>query len=180
MKIFRTKIKLFLEGLLNNAIMSMQHARRKTLLTKDIELALELQGVHFGVVINDSSWAGSRKGLKSTQKENAPKQRKSKTITSSLRKIKKLQKNTTLLLPKTAFSRVIKKYPGDFNKEMKFSKLALLLLQSTTETYLIKLSEFANDIALGSKRTGVKVGDFKLASKQSLKSLLCTDTLEIS
>lgn len=172
----REKTKLFLDHLLNNAILSRDYFRRVSLKVKDVEIALELEGINFGIVMSDKSWTASRKGKVSSKKREGTKQkikRKSKPGKAAKRTIKRLQKDENLLIPHLAFYRLVRECSSDYADNIKFTKDSINLLQSATETYLGKLIDVAYHYTLVSKRSGISIKDLELASRHTLKSLFC-------
>src|SRR5262249_8858444 len=143
----------------------------KTLGLDDVKIALELNGIEFGSVINNKTFKIA--GIKQEKREK-PKENKSKPGMAALREIRRQQKDTTLSFPREAFLRLIKEILGDFTDgESRVSKEAALVLQSAVETYLLHLYLFAYKITLSSGRTGISVKDISLAYKNNPKSLLC-------
>lgn len=88
--------------------------------------------------------------------------------TVALRQIRKYQKSTDLLVPKTPFMKLCREtakwvYGTDF----RFQSSAILALQEASEQYLTSLLESANLCALHAKRVTIFPKDMRLARRIS-------------
>ncbi|KAJ7861725.1 histone 3a [Mycena olivaceomarginata] len=70
-----------------------------------------------------------------------PKPRRPLSGTVAIRKIRKYQKATRLLIPKTSFQRLVKEIVKDYEPDLRFQSAALLVLQEATEDYLVSVFE---------------------------------------
>ncbi len=71
--------------------------------------------------------------------------------TVALRKIRKYQKSTKLLIRKAPFKRLVRKIAIDFKLDLRMQSTALLALQVALEAYLIRLFEDTNLCAMHGK-----------------------------
>lgn len=55
----------------------------------------------------------------------------------ALREIRRYQKSTELLLPKSSFTRLVREIAQDINKEIRFQSGAMAALQEAAEAYLV-------------------------------------------
>jgi histone H3 len=85
--------------------------------------------------------------------------------TVALREIRKFQKSTALLLRKLPFQRLVREIAQDFKNDLRFSSLALLALQESTEAYLVGLFEDTNLCAIHAKRVTIMPRDIQLARR---------------
>ena len=60
--------------------------------------------------------------------------------TVALRKIRRYQKNTDLLLRKLPFQRLVREIAQDWKSDVRMQSTALLVLQEAVEAYLVGLS----------------------------------------
>ena len=82
--------------------------------------------------------------------------------TVALRDIKRYQKSTDLLLRRLPFQRLVREITQDWRPETRFQAAALLALQEAAESYLVKIFEHMNLIAIHSKRVTILKKDFFL------------------
>ncbi len=85
--------------------------------------------------------------------------------TVALRKIRKYQKSTKLLIRKAPFQRLVCKIAIGFKSDLQMQSTTLLALQEALEAYLIKLFEDTNECALHGKRVTIMLKDMKLARR---------------
>ena len=72
-----------------------------------------------------------------------PKKRKQRPGTVALREIKKLQKQTELIIPRLPFQRLVKDIMLSRNEQMRLSSQGLQALQEAAECYLTNLFDDA-------------------------------------
>eukprot|EP00798_Chlamydomonas_sp_ICE-L_P027810 gene27810-biopygen1028 len=72
--------------------------------------------------------------------------------TVALRKIRKYQKSTDLLIRKLPFQRLVREIAQDFKTDLRFQSSAVLALQEASEAYLVGLFEECNFAAIHAKR----------------------------
>lgn len=101
-----------------------------------------------------------------------PKQRKPRRFhpgTVALREIRRLQKTTYRLTPRSTFRRqlfdILSKLDVDEAPQMRISSLAVTALQDALEAYLIGILEDAHMMALHSRRVTVMQKDIDIAVK---------------
>ena len=112
--------------------------------------------------------------------EEDKKKRKWRPGTVALRDIRRIQKSSDNLLPKTRFRKIVRHYARPFvtntSGDVRWQEEALDALQSATESYAVELLDYANtiDITFGRTtldkkgldmaifgRTGRRLSDFK-------------------
>lgn len=82
-----------------------------------------------------------------------------------LKEIKYYQKTTTLLIPKLAFSRLVREIISEHtgaNMNIRITTNALNALQEATEMYMVRFLQDANLCAAHCKRVTLKQNDFHL------------------
>ena len=72
---------------------------------------------------------------------------------------------TTLLIRKLPFQRLVKSIAFEYNMELRFQSQAVLALQEAAEAYLVSLFEDANLCALHAKRVTIMSKDIILARR---------------
>lgn len=88
--------------------------------------------------------------------------------TRALMDIRKYQKSTDLLIPRSPFSRFIREIVASevqFGQDFRFQSSALLAIQESAECYLAQLFEDCQLCAIHAKRVTVMVSDMKLARR---------------
>ena len=101
------------------------------------------------------------------QTEKVPIKHRYKPGTVALREIRRYQKSTNLLIPKTSFQRYVReiaqKEPA--TKNYRWQSLALLALQEAAENYTVGLLEDAQMCAIHGKRITIQARDILLARR---------------
>jgi histone H3 len=149
----RAVMKAFLGNVLKSATTYMQHARRNTIGTEDVKLALERSGRKYYST-----------GSEATMKRCEALKQGSKAVTQ----IKQAQKGSGVCinLPRAAFERQARDAAaGAFGKEVRFTADALAMLQVATEAYLIELFEDSNLAAIHARRQTVQPKDLQLVRR---------------
>ena len=97
------------------------------------------------------------KGKKQTM-GNVRRRRKFRPGTVALRQIRKYQKSTELLIRKIPFQRLVKEVVQEMFKteSYRFQPTAILALQEASESFLVRMFEQSNDIAIHGKRVTVQ------------------------
>src|SRR5690606_16986909 len=96
------------------------------------------------------------------------KKRRFRPGTVALREIYKFQKDTSLLIPKLPFARVVREMSEQFavpGEGYRFKAEALLALQEAAEAYLVHLFEDAYLCSIHAKRVTLMVRDIHLARR---------------
>lgn len=156
-------IKLELENILRNAIVHVEHDRRNTLKTADVENALK------SVKLNPAFAEGyptCRSNIHSKYKKDPDaKPHRWKSGTESLRQIRRAQKTTCLHMAKLPFSRFVREVAQDFMTNLRISKNAFILLQVSIEKCIVDLLTDANLIAIRARRQTLFPEDIQLARR---------------
>ena len=82
--------------------------------------------------------------------------------TVALRDIRKYQRSTDLILRRLPFQRLVRQCVQEWKSDARFQAAALLALQEAAETYIVKLYEDMNQIAVHAKRVTILKKDFFL------------------
>jgi histone H3 len=86
--------------------------------------------------------------------------------TVALREIRKYQKSTENLIPKTGFQRLVRKITQKLGKkDIRYQSAALGALQEASEAYLIGLFEDTNLCTIHAKRATITPKDMALARR---------------
>lgn len=83
--------------------------------------------------------------------------------TVALREIRKYQRTSNLLIPKTAFGRLVKEISNDCRVDLRWRKDALECLQEAAEQFMTQTFEHTNLNAIHSKRVTITPKDMILA-----------------
>jgi len=85
--------------------------------------------------------------------------------TVALREIRRYQKSTELLIRKQPFRRLVQEIAQDYKTDLRYSGLAVTMLQQSAEAYLVGLFEDSNLSAIHAKRVTVMPKDIQLARR---------------
>ncbi len=83
--------------------------------------------------------------------------------TVALRKIRKYQKSTELLIRKAPFQCLVREIAINFKSDLQMQSTAVLALQEVSEAYLVCLFEDTNLCAMHGKRVTIMPKDMQLA-----------------
>jgi histone H3 len=106
-------------------------------------------------------------GIKSVvDKNKKKKKRRYKPGMRALKDIRKYQKSTELLIPKSSFIRLVKeivqKQKGDLRIQ---ASAGLALQQEAAEMFVVNMFEYSNYCAIHGKRVNVQAKDIQLVKK---------------
>ena len=82
-----------------------------------------------------------------------------------LREIRKYQKTTNLLIPKAPFFRLVREVIAGINTDYRVQANAVMALHESSESFLTRLFEFSNYVAIHAKRVTVMPKDIHLLWK---------------
>ena len=82
--------------------------------------------------------------------------------TVALREIKKYQKSSDLLIRKLSFQRLVREVAQGICPDLRFQSTALLALQESSESFLVKMFEDVNVCAIHGGRVTIQVKDIYL------------------
>lgn len=85
--------------------------------------------------------------------------------TKALQEIRKLQDSTNLVIPKAAFSRLVKGIAQSMNPEIRIGACALQAIQEAAESYMISVFEDTQLCAIHAKRVTAMEQDMKLTMR---------------
>jgi histone H3 len=83
----------------------------------------------------------------------------------TIKKNRKYQKSTELLIRKLPFQRLVREIAQDFKTDLRFQSHAVLALQEASEAYLTGLFEDTNLCAIHAKRVTIMPKDIQLARR---------------
>nr|XP_010916783.1 histone H3-like centromeric protein CSE4 [Elaeis guineensis] len=176
----------YLVGLFEDTNLCAIHAKRVTIMPKDIQLARRIRGeralflaIFLQAMARTKQTARKSTGGKAPRKQLATKAaRKSAPATGgvkkphrfrpgtvALREIRKYQKSTELLIRKLPFQRLVREIAQDFKTDLRFQSSAVAALQEAAEAYLVGLFEDTNLCAIHAKRVTIMPKDIQLARR---------------
>ncbi|XP_040956023.1 histone H3-like centromeric protein CSE4 [Gossypium hirsutum] len=180
----------YLVGLFEDTNLCAIHAKRVTIMPKDIQLARRIRGERaikqilsnleiITSMARTKQTARKSTGGKAPRKQLATKAaRKSAPATGgvkkphrfrpgtvALREIRKYQKSTELLIRKLPFQRLVREIAQDFKTDLRFQSSAVAALQEAAEAYLVGLFEDTNLCAIHAKRVTIMPKDIQLARR---------------
>nr|CAH7730109.1 unnamed protein product [Callosobruchus chinensis] len=181
----------YLVGLFEDTNLCAIHAKRVTIMPKDIQLARRIRGERLKER-GGSSLQAIKKYIAANYKVDAEKvapfikrkqlatkaARKSAPATGgvkkphryrpgtvALREIRRYQKSTELLIRKLPFQRLVREIAQDFKTDLRFQSSAVMALQEASEAYLVGLFEDTNLCAIHAKRVTIMPKDIQLARR---------------
>ena len=157
-KEMRDNILNYLYEILKKTASILDNSKEKTVQFKHVSLAAKEQGI---VAI----YSFDEKNCKSKNMKVKKKKRKRSKGSLAIKEIEFQQKNHCLMIPRLAFSRVVREIMQDYKTDVNFSKVSLDFIQALTENYLVSLLEDANLCAIHAKRTTVMPKDVMLARR---------------
>nr|XP_012419146.1 PREDICTED: histone H3-like centromeric protein CSE4 [Odobenus rosmarus divergens] len=172
----------YLVGLFEDTNLCAIHAKRVTIMPKDIQLARRIRGERRDqqdIMARTKQTARKSTGGKAPRKQLATKAaRKSAPATGgvkkphryrpgtvALREIRRYQKSTELLIRKLPFQRLVREIAQDFKTDLRFQSSAVMALQEASEAYLVGLFEDTNLCAIHAKRVTIMPKDIQLARR---------------
>ena len=85
--------------------------------------------------------------------------------TVALREIRRYQKDTSLLIRRLPFRRLVREIAQDFKTDLLFQAAAFDALQEAAEAYLVKLFDDTNLCAIHARRITIMPKDIQLARR---------------
>ena len=162
----RGVFKVYLENVLQNAILYTEHSRRRTVSVGDVEAALNRHEPSGGAIRGKPKAKPCPKHGYGFSFGMGQKPHRFLPGTVALRKIRFYQKQSSCLhIGMLPFQRLIREIGQDYKTDLRFSKEAMTLLQYAAEHYLVKLLEDANLNAIHAKRQKIEPKDIQLARR---------------
>lgn len=95
------------------------------------------------------------------------KKRRVRPGTKALREIRKYQKSTDLIIPREAFSRLVREIAQDLrpHSDLRFQASAITALQEASENFLVPLFSDAQLLAFHGKRISVQAKDMQMVCR---------------
>ena len=90
--------------------------------------------------------------------------RRFKSGTVALRKIRRYQKSTDLLIPKIPFQRIVREIAAKITTDLRFQATSINALQEATEAFIVSLFEDINLVTIHATRITVMPTDLRLAT----------------
>uniref|UniRef100_A0A803L2R8 Core Histone H2A/H2B/H3 domain-containing protein n=1 Tax=Chenopodium quinoa TaxID=63459 RepID=A0A803L2R8_CHEQI len=152
----------YLAGLFKDTNLCAIHAKRVTIMPKDIQLALRIScaQVYRGKV----PWKQLVcVGWPTLEIEARNKKHRYRPGTVALREVRKYQKTSELLIKKLPFQRLVREIAQSFKTDLRFQSHAVFALQEASEAYLVGLFEDTNLCAIHAKRVTIMMKDIQLA-----------------
>ena len=154
----RHVLKQQLDKMMRQVITITDSENRKTVSVSDVVLGARSLGIHLLPVNSNKKkpkYPKQRRGAKSAKQKQE----------NILKVIRALQKpnNSMLLIPTTSFQRLAREVGQDYKNGLHYSKDALLLLQTYSESYMVSVFEDALLCALHANRKAIKPSDLSLA-----------------
>jgi histone H3/H4/ubiquitin len=174
----RGVLKVYLENVLQNAILYTEHSRRRTVSVGDVEAALNRHEPSGGVIRGKPKakpcpkhgygfsfgMQHAHSGPTSGGVKRAPHRYLPGTV--AIRKIRFYQKQAGCLhIGMLPFERLVREIGQDYKTDLRFSKEALTLLQYAAEHYLVGLLKDTNLNAIHAKREKIEPKDIQLARR---------------
>lgn len=158
-------VHMKLEKLLDKALLSMQFAKRTTLLKEDVKKAAEM--MHLPVFAIPSKKESGAKGsiFLSCRQSGSGSELKGKE--TNAQEIRKQQRQTCMIIPKARFRDIVKEIADrqSAEKDVRLSEKALDLLQIIVESLTVRLLEKALVLTLEAKRDRVTGHDIETMFK---------------
>lgn len=107
----------------------------------------------------------SKKAKKSGGEGGVKKSRRFRPGTVALREIRKYQKDTSLLLRKAPFQRLVRELASAHKEQLRFQASAIAALQDATESYVVSVLSDTNLCAIHARRVTVMTRDLTLARR---------------
>lgn len=182
----RSVMKRYMENMIKNIVVFVEHDKRKTIQMEDLTAALEINGVYLAAGLNpNTKKTRSIQSCNSKGKSGPVKKSKAREEgypdgrpdgvnkkfhrfrpgTRAIRAIKYQQKNSDYLaVPKANFQRLSREIARNYsNSPIRFSEGIIELLQLTVETFLIDLCTDAYKCTIFAKRDTIHPEDVRLA-----------------
>ncbi|MED6238857.1 hypothetical protein ATANTOWER_031246 [Ataeniobius toweri] len=169
----------YLVGLFEDTNLCAIHAKRVTIMPKDIQLArltqrpfsrwtllpiVDTKNKTVKRNITDNLHALSLQ-VTCNSNSHGPYQADCPPGTVALREIRRYQKSTELLIRKLPFQRLVREIAQDFKTDLRFQSAAIGALQEASEAYLVGLFEDTNLCAIHAKRVTIMPKDIQLARR---------------
>jgi histone H4 len=183
----RDVMKMYMEEIIKDMVIFVEHDRRKTVQTEDLEASLEMHGIQLAAGLNpNAKKTKSIQSCNSRGKSGPTKKSKVKAGegddegvsagevkkphrfrpgTRAIRAIRYQQKNSDCLaIPKANFDRLTREIAQDYyDGDLRFSEGVIELLQLVVEDYMIDLCADAYRCTLFAGRDTIQPKDIHLA-----------------
>lgn len=101
----------------------------------------------------------------SSEKQNTKKPHRYRPGTVALREIRRYQKSTELLIPKSPFQRLVREIANSLKADFRFQATTIQALQEAAEAYVVGLFEDTNLCAIHANRVTVMPRDMQLSRR---------------
>ena len=173
-------LKVYLENVLRDAVTYTIHAKRHTVLEKDIREALKTQCREIAHTDKPSSSHAAchnystklnKTHLKARANEEEGKtHRRTKPGMRAIREIRHYQKLPgCFAFPRASFRMLIREIGQDFKTGLRFSSSAFTVLQIATEAYIVGIFQDAQISAIHARRVTIQPKDIQIARRLRLE-----------
>lgn len=155
---------VFLEDVLSKAIAFTEHARRKTLSREDVLEGLRLENYPMYGTGQESDRDNCKVYQTQSEKQGTLKTTRAKPGERAIREIKFYQQNfgDCVHIPKLVIERLVKEIASYHKDDLKFEADAIGVIHFALESFLIKLLQDAQLVAIHAKRESVQPKDVQL------------------
>jgi len=175
----RGVLKVYLENVLRDAVTYTEHAKRRTVVEKDVREALKTQcreiahtdkprGSSHAVCHNYATKLNkSHQKTRALEAEEAGKtHRRTKPGVRALREIRYYQKLPgCFAFPRASFRMLVREIGQDFKTALRFSSSTFTILQMASEAYIVSLFEDAQLSAIHAGRVTIQPKDIQIARR---------------
>ncbi len=176
----RDVMKMYMEKIVKDMVIFVEHDRRKTVQIKDLDASLEMHGIQLVAGLNSNAKktrsiqscnsrgkSGPTKKSKESERESSGKSKKPHRFrpgTRAIRAIRYQQKNSDYLaIPKANFDRLTREIAQDYKEDLRFSEGVIELLQLIVEDYMVNLCINAYKCTIFASRDTIFAKDIQLA-----------------
>jgi histone H3 len=175
----RAVLKVYLVNVLRDAINYTEHAKRRTILEKDIREALKTQDREIAHTHTHTLKPAhlacpnyATKVSKSRAEAEGKTHRRTHPGTRAIREIRYYQKLPGCFsFPKSNFKMLVREIAGDLQVDIRISSSACIILQMATEAYIVGLFEDANISAIHARRVTIQPKDIQIALRLRTRHL---------
>ncbi len=155
---------VFLEDVLSKAIAMTEHSRRKILSREDVLEGLRLENYPMYGTGEESSRENCKIYMTPSEKNGTKKTTRAKPGERAIREIKFYQQRfgDCVHIPKLVIERLVKEIGGSHISTLKYEADAIGVLHYALESYLVKLLQDAQLVAIHAKRESVQPKDVQL------------------
>ncbi len=165
----RAILKDILVQLMKNTTIVTEYGNHKTVSQNHVRLGIKYtDGLKLTTISvkSISGYKGSKIGTKKSSSDEASTSTKKirfKPKTTTIRRIRKLQKTGMFLIRMAPFQRLVREVGDQYMSDLRFSTDALKLIQASVEEFLTELANDSNLAAIHAERQTVMPKDVRLS-----------------